>query len=368
MSRTVATLAVLGLTAGLSSAADDPAKPKLSPAEQAAMIDKGLEWLRKNQAADGHWEVQGGQYPTSMTALAGMCLLMEGSTLRDGKYSDNLVKAVNWFMQRSQPNGLLGNPNNPSESQRYMYGHGFGMLFLASVYGEEEDADRRRKLEQMLKKAVEFCGKAQTDRGGWGYLSAKEGGNFDEGSVTITQLQALRAARNAGIKVPKEIIDKAIKYLRDSTTPRGGVIYSLAHTNGVATGQERPALTAAAVACAFSAGQYKDDYAMKWIKFCKENIPVGRGRVQHDEYQSYYYAQAVYVLGDDRYGDLFPAEKDKKNWVTWSGYKEAMFEHLKGQQLADGSWSSGYIGPVYSTAVNLTILQLDKGIVPIYHR
>ena len=358
-------LVALALVVAPATAPAQEAAAKKKP-DHDAMIDKGLEWLKKNQAADGHWEAQGGQYPTSMTALAGMCMLMEGSTLREGKYSDNLVKAVTWFMARAQPNGLIGNPNNPTESSRYTYGHGYGLLFLASIYGEEEDQDRRKKLEVILKKAVEFCGNAQTKRGGWGYVSAKDGSDFDEGSTTITQLQAIRAAKNAGIPVKKEIIDNATKYLRDCTTARGGIIYSLAN-GGVANGQERPALTAAAVACAFSAGQYKDEYAIKWIKYCKDNIPIGKGRLSHDEYQSYYYAQALYVLGDDRYGELFPKEA-KADWLTWSAYKDAMFDYLKTQQNQDGSWTSGYIGPVYSTAVNLTILQLDKGIVPIYHR
>jgi Prenyltransferase and squalene oxidase repeat len=346
-----------------TSRAEDAPKKKV---DSDAMVEKGLEWLKKNQLPDGHWEATGGQYPTSMTALAGMCMLMEGSTLREGKYSDNLVKAVNWFMARCQPNGLIGNPNNATESARYTYGHGYGMLFLASVYGEEEDQDRRKKLETILKKAVEFTGNAQTNRGGWGYLSAKEGSNFDEGSTTITQLQALRAAKNAGIPVKKEIIDKATQYLKDSTTARGGIIYSLAN-GGVTNGQERPALTAAACACAFSLGLYKDEYAAKWIKYCKDNIPIGRGRLSHDEYQSYYFAQVIYVLGEDRYGDMFPKEA-KANWITWSAYKDSMFDYLKSQQAADGSWTSGYIGTVYSTCVNLTILQLDKGTLPIYHR
>lgn len=357
-----AVLAAAILTA--PAAADEPVK---KPVDVDAVIEKGLEWLKRNQAPDGHWSAQGGQYPTSMTALAGMALLMEGSTLREGKYSDQLVKAVNWLMARCQPNGLIGNPNNPTEASRYIYGHGFGMLFLASVYGEEEDADRRKKLEVILKKAVEFSANAQTDKGGWGYVSAQDGGNFDEGSTTITQLQGLRAARNAGIPVPKKVIDNAIEYLRQCTTPKGGVIYNLSGNRVAAVGQERPPITAAAVACSFSAGQYDDEYAKKWIKFCQEVIPIGKGRLSHDEYQSYYYAQAIYVLGDDRYGELFPKE-NKANWLTWSGYKEVMFDYLKQQQNADGSWSSGYIGPVFSTAVNLTILQLDKGILPIYHR
>ncbi len=34
----------------------------------------------------------------------------------------------------------------------------------------------------------------------------------------------------------------------------------------------------------------------------------------------------------------------------------------------DGSWTQGYIGPVYTTAINLTILQLDNAALPIYQR
>lgn len=346
-------------------------------------VERGLEYLKRIQAQDGHWEAQGGQYPTSMTALAGMCFLMEGSTLKEGKYSDQIKKAVDWFLapNRIQPNGLLGDVRNPSESTRYMYGHGFGTLFLASVYGEEEDKEQREKLERTLKKAVEFIAKAQTSKryrkvegkevevGGWGYVSAADGGNFDEGSVTITQLQALRAARNAGIPVPKEVIQKAVDYLEACTTPKGGVIYSWAGSGGAAmAGNERPPITAAAVACSFSAGQYKSELAKRWIKFCKENIPIAKGRVAHDEYQSYYFAQFVYILGDDRYGELFPNE-DKATWLTWSKYKEAMFPYLIDQQDKNtGAWTSGYIGPVFSTAVNLTILQLDRNILPIYQR
>src|SRR2546422_9976 len=165
-------------------------------------------------------------------------------------------RATDWLMERSQANGLLANPNIAAEAGRYMYGHGFGVLFLSQVYGEEEDNERRRKLEDFLTRAVDFIGKAQTTRGGWYYTSAADGHDMDEGSVTVTQMQALRAAKNAGIVVPKSIIDKALKYLENSTTEGGGVIYSLSQAGGRAMGGGQPALTAAAVACAFSSGEY----------------------------------------------------------------------------------------------------------------
>jgi hypothetical protein len=337
------------------------------PQKYRDSINKGLAYLAKTQQTDGHWEANGGAYPTTMTSLAGMAFLMEGSTIRDGKYADKIRKAVDWFMERSQRNGLLGNPNNPTESARYMYGHGYGMLFLATVYGEEEDGSRRTKLEKILTKAVEFAGNAQTNRGGWGYVSAADGNGFDEGSVTITQMQGLRAARNAGIVVPKKIIDRAHDYLRKCTTPRGGIIYSLAH-GGAFAGAERPTLTAAAIACMFSAGEYTSDYAKKWLKFCEQSIPIdasGRDSFGHWEYTHYYYAQSIYILGEKGYGKMFPGAK---GGLTWSKYRGTIFDYILSRQAGDGSWNMSGIGQVYSTACCLAILQLDNGTLPIYQR
>lgn len=335
-------------------------------------VKKGLEWLRKQQSSDGSWQAPGGAYPTVCTALAGMAMLMEGSTLREGKYSENLVKAVDWFVTRSQKNGLLGLPNSPTEAGRYIYGHGFGLMFLSCAYGEEDDKDRRRKLEKIIQAAVEFSGKAQTKQGGWGYVSAADGGGFDEGSTTITQLQGLRAARNAGIAVPKGIIDNATEYLRKCTTPRGGVIYNLGPGGMVATaGAERPPITAAACACAFSAGNYEDKYAKMWIKYCQESIwNGGRAGAQggHDDYQTYYFAQVVYALGDDRYAKLFPNEKAESR-ITWSKYRDNLYEYLKSRQSSDGGWAGGFDGNgIIVTSFNLTLMQLEKGLLPLYHR
>jgi hypothetical protein len=221
----------------------------------------------------------------------------------------------------------------------------------------------------VLTRAVIFCGRAQTNRGGWGYVSAADGQNFDEGSVTITQLQALRAARNAGIVVPKEIIDNAIKYLEKCTTPRGGIIYSLAHGQAI-SGGERPPLTAAALSCAFSSGDYGSDYAKRWLKFCQTAIPIdnsGRDSFGHWEYTHYYYSQCLYIIGDEGYARLFPQSKPEER-LTWKKYREVTFKYLAGRQSSDGSWNTGHIGAVFTTACHLTILQLDRATLPIYQR
>ncbi|MCS7014498.1 MAG: hypothetical protein NZM42_00075 [Gemmatales bacterium] len=384
-----------GTVAGLSAsafagklqrveAADDPDALRFLARYQDC-IDRGLQWLSKAQARDGHWEANNGNYPVAMTGLAGLALLCEGSTPTQGRYSKNIEDAVEWLLSRTQPNGLIAGVNQSMEERhRYMYGHGYAITFLSQVLGEESDPRRREQLRRALERAVEFSARAQTRLGGWGYVSAAEGQDFDEGSVTITQLQALRAARDAGIPVPKETIDKAKDYLRKSTQivrhdpdPRkreAGVIYSLRHGGG----NVRPPLTAAGIACMFSAGEYENDLAIQWLNYCMRNIPIdrtGRDSFGHWEYTHFYYAQVLYVLGEDRHAKLRPdlAEAERRDpsqrlLLKWSRYREVVFEYLKSRQSANGSWTGSGVGPVFTTALHLIIMQLDKATLPIFQR
>jgi hypothetical protein len=347
------------------------------PEKYREAVKKALEWLAKQQTDKGGFGAQGGSYPVTMTALSGMALLMEGSTTKEGKYADNIKKAAEWLMEKAHEggnrDGLIGDTNLPQEAVRYMYGHGFSTLFLACVYGEEPDKTKRAKLKQILTSAVKYISAAQSTQGGWYYTSKLEGGDNDEGSVTVTQLQALRACKNAGIPVPKETIDKAVDYLKKSTTQAGGVIYSLGRNGGMpAIGGERPALTAAAIACSFSAGQYDNELVKKWFGYCEKAIPLNQQNVRfgHDEYTHYYYAQALYILGDEGWSKMFKTAKGEG--LTWSKYRELIGEKLLTSQSNDGSWTGGggfgVQGAVYPTAIYLTILQLDRAVLPIYQK
>jgi hypothetical protein len=253
------------------------------------------------------------------------------------------------FSSVARPNGLIGYEND----YHYMYGHGFSMLFLSQVYGEEEDAERREELRRVLTKAVEFCGYAQTEAGGWGYVSAKDGNGFDEGSTCITQLQGLRACRNAGIPVPKEIIERGKKYIWDCTIKTGdqagGVQYS------IRGGGARPPITAAGLAAMFNAGEYDTEQTKMMLEFCEKNVWPGQSRRRHFghwHYTHYYYAQVVYRLGDEK----------------WRKYMDDIGKEILRKQSASGAWQGDHIGPVYTTALNATILQIDNGFLPIYQR
>src|SRR5713101_9476952 len=162
-------------------------KKKKDP-KVAQAVTRALDYLAREQRRQGYWEANQGQYRVAMTALAGNALLAEGSTTTRGKYAKNIRLAVDYLLDMAQPSGLIGF----KDDYHYTYGHGFSMLFLSQVHGEEEDSERRADLKRVLIKAVVFSAEAQTERGGWGYVSAKDQPNFDEGSTCITQVQGLR--------------------------------------------------------------------------------------------------------------------------------------------------------------------------------
>ena len=307
----------------------------------------GLDWLVAQQSRRGSWTANEGRYPTAMTALAGTALLMEGSTTTQGRFAEPIRRAVDAVVARARPNGLIGDPKT---DDRYTYGHGFAMLFLSQVLGEEEDERRREELVRILQKAVEFSGRAQTKDGGWGYVSAKDGNDFDEGSTTITQVQGLRGCRNAGIPVPRETIDRAIAYIHHCTMADGGVQYSSKGGGG------RPAISAAAIACLFNAGEYDDTHVPRMLEYADKHLgSIGNNTFGHWHYAHFYYAQVMYREGGRR----------------WESYRDQVEKKLLAEAERDRNgtcWTQGYIGPVYTTATNLVILQLQGAALPIYQR
>jgi prenyltransferase beta subunit len=311
-------------------------------------IKKGLNWLKNKQNADGSWSPGGrgyGYYSTSMTALAGMALVGSGSTTTRGPYAKQVARSVDYLINKcTRSDGVIC---APSDSGRSMYGHGFAQMYLAVVYGMEQDLTRQRKIKKALKKAIRLTAKSQSLRGGWYY--SPESSN-DEGSVTVTQVQALRACRNAGLTVPKKTIKQAIKYIEKSRCPDGGIAYS------VGRGGSRPPITAAAVAVLYNAGKYDSKMAKKALEYCKKRIAIGGNSTRggwfgHYFYSHLYYSQAMYQSGD----------KD------WKWYYPRICKALLGKQGGDGSWAGG-VGKVYSTSLALTILQLPYENIPLYGR
>ncbi len=317
--------------------------PKHITPETEAAIQKGLQYLARQQGRDGAWRSAGnmGSYPVSMTSLAGLAFLAHGDTTTQGKYAAKVDRATRYLMASATNSGLIARGGGES---RPMYGHGFSMLFLGQLYGMTENPRRQDEVKQILTRGIQLTGQAQSRLGGWIYTPNS---GSDEGSVTITQVQALRACRNAGIHVPKSVIDQAMEYLKISTNSDGGIAYRAGQR-----GPSRAPITAAAVCCWFNAGQYKNPLALKALEFCKEHITTSFGRVGHWFYAHFYMSQAMYLAGDKE----------------WDGYFPQLRDELLKRQAEDGSWEDRSVGKVYGTALALVMLQLPYDALPIMQR
>src|SRR4029077_7103257 len=112
-----------------------------------------------------------------------------------------------------------------------MYHHGFGMLGLAEAYGAVDEGnlwpDRKgqRSVGQALELAVRAAVTSQkkNQMGAWRYSPNSTDADT---SVSGAVLVGLLAARNAGIEVPDESIEKAIKFYVSMTSPSGQVAYA----------------------------------------------------------------------------------------------------------------------------------------------
>jgi hypothetical protein len=254
------------------------------------------------------------------------------------------------------------------------------MIFLTEVYLKEKNPERCIRLRRTLERAVGFSARAQTRRGGWGYVSAAESGDFDEGSATAVQLHALIVARNAGIPVPRTTLDRAKEYCRQSTViavPRpdqaqveAGMTYSLQSPSS----HPRPPITIAALAAFHLANEGDSALALQWLNYTHAELTRAelRGRpydLTYWQFTQFYLAQVLYRLDEDGHARLRPdlaklERDDRPTLLRWSRYRASLFNLVASSQTPDGSWQSEggiYLGPVYTTATYLIIFQMDTG-------
>ncbi|MFO0873520.1 MAG: prenyltransferase/squalene oxidase repeat-containing protein [Phycisphaerales bacterium] len=319
------------------TAENNPTQDEMSP-ELAAAITRGLAALRALQNADGSFGR--GRYArhVAVTSLAAIAFMADGNLPGRGEHGDVVARALEFVLQNATETGLIATEG----SDQVMYGHGFATLFLGEIYGMNQQDTRVR---DALVRAVDLIVKTQNDEGGWRYNPVPNDADI---SVTICEVMALRSARNAGIKVPKETIDRAVEYVRDCQAPDGGFKYMRR------TGTSDWPRTAAGIAALFYAGIYEDEAINRGLEYLTSTALPGTPNVRtnHYFYGQYYSVQAMYLAGG-------------KHWALWW---PAIRGQLLGSQAADGAWVDQHHGSAYGTAMALIVLQMPKRYLPIFQK
>jgi hypothetical protein len=301
-------------------------------------IDLGLKWLAARQTDDGAFGVgRGYGRNVAVVSLAGLAWLSSGSTPGRGEYGVPIRRAADFTLKACKSSGYI----NVSEGQSHgpMYGHGFATLYLAEIYGMSP----RRDVRDKLKKATQLIIDCQNTEGGWRYENQPKEADI---SVTVCQIMALRAARNCGIFVPKDTVERCIEYVKDCQNDDGGFRYQL-----VRRSRSQFARSAAGLVALYSSGVYEGPEITRALSFLERQRP-GRFIDPHYFYGQYYAVQAMYQAGGEQWNGWFPRIRDQ----------------LLRDQGRDGSWNDSTFSNEYATAMACIILQLPNNHLPILKR
>lgn len=311
-----------------------------APTEQ--IIHGALRWLAAQQQANGSWSVapgRRGEHPVAMTGYVLMAFMTCGHLPEEGEYARQVRAGMEFLLDQIGVDGQF----RGVDGGKYMYNHGIATIALGELYGQTRHPAMREKLERAIRLIISSQSEYDRHRGGWRYQPRPSDADV---SVTVLQVVALRAAKNAGLEVPQQTIDDAVDYVRRCAVgDTGGFAYQAGQRSA---GYAR---TAAAIYSLQVCGQYDDPLVQAGSRFLFNS----RFERRHWTYGSNYAGPAQYMIGGD----------------TWRAWYEHMKQVLVPAVTRSGDqcfWADTEVGPIYGTACFTTILAMPWHYMPLYQR
>ncbi len=358
-----------------------PSAASSAEADSAArMAARGLAFLAKNQLEDRSFRGARGENfveaPLAVTALATLAFMAGGSTMGRGPYAEKVRSGIGYLLDNMVEvqfevtvDGVTTSVTTrefyvTGDSTSRMHGHGYATLALAQAYGTldldetygelapDKARDDRKRMRDALVDAVRLIELSQGNQGGWYYDPHAQN---HEGSVTITMIQALRAARDVGIDVNKSVIDSAVKYVHDSQKQDDG-----SFRYQINSPESSYALTAAAIATLNSTGDYDSRVIDLGMDYMRRKDPIlNPDRFQ--EAQRFVWYARVYAA------QAYWQYRDANVWKRWRPLLLAQLESEQSRS-SDGHFPDDDYGSVFGTACACLVLQIPFQYLPMYQR
>uniref|UniRef100_UPI00356ACB3E prenyltransferase/squalene oxidase repeat-containing protein n=1 Tax=Pontiella sp. TaxID=2837462 RepID=UPI00356ACB3E len=302
-----------------------------SQAEQAVL--KGLDWLKAHQRDDGAWGVGNSGSMTAkqerarLTGLALLCYLAHGETAQSDKYGETVQRAIQYLLheQNSKTGSFVPfSKTVGSHDDIGVYGHAISTYALCEAYG----MTRMPMLKEPVEKAVALIIDGQQPGGGWDHRYQKD--KWSDLSVGGWQVQALRAAQAAGVKVDGivQALEKSVAFVQGMHAGEGRFYYRLGNKtpNG-----DLDYMTGVAVLCMQLAGHEAVEEVKAGLDYLRDVectdwddgwAKTGRNKSFNIAYEWYYNTQAIFQKGGSK-------------WPTWNNKFAPMLIEV---QDASGAW------------------------------
>ncbi len=337
---------------------------EITPASEES-LNRGLRWLARNQGPQGNWSSD----DLGLVSTGILAFLAAGHLPDRGEYGGPLRRSLDYVIRGADSSGLL----NIAEPRRGVYNHGLSTFVLGQAYGMTRDS----RLGPVLDRALRLIADTQCEDGGWDYVAVRQRQGHDL-SLAVMQALALRSAVDSGLDVAPNVIQAAIRSVREhytpSNCPRDAPEEEQKRHPGQFTytrggGNPSTAMAAAGVVCLQEFGQYDDWRISKNVevirKAVREAASAERARRERrapfDPYTLYYVSQALYQVGDEPWRECYPLLRDA---VVASQIEDPQ------NPARDGMWSAqghvgGKPGDLYMTAVCCFVLAIPNRYLPI---
>jgi len=337
-------------------------------------IDAALRWLAAHQHAEGRWSsttwdagcqvddkcagpgiaLGDARYDAGLTGLALLAFLESGHAPSQGRYQEQVRRALTWLRQQQERTGAIAYRQGEE-----VYNHAIATRALCRAIQVFPDP----QLERAASLAIDYCLVAQNPGSGWKY-NAQDGRS--DTSVTGWMLTALEAGKKAGLKVPQGAFKGAASFVDQATDANGATGYERPGGGSSFFPQNDgkydtlPTMTAAGVAIRLLTGERASgDVVKKGLRLMDDNPPAWPRDGSTRQLNFYYWHYAT--LAHDLAGE---GEGWRKELLA------ALLPTQRETGCADGSWDplgewclAG--GRVYATAINALTLTIGEPAVKV---
>jgi hypothetical protein len=219
--------------------------PPVADADIAAAIERGVDFLLKDQNGDGSWGspertkdlniIAGiGSHQAFRTAVTALCVsaLIEVSgsraSLRKPARVLHAIEHGEEFLFRELP--LVR--RDDAILIYNVWAHAYGIQALARMHARlPQDFARRARIEQLIRGQYDRLTRYEAAEGGWGYYDFGAGTqrpNSDSCSfVNATVLVAFHEAKQIGVPPPKQLVKRGFEGIIQQRNPDFSYLYGL---------------------------------------------------------------------------------------------------------------------------------------------
>ncbi len=282
-------------------------------------VVKSLTWLQLKQNADGSW---GRSHKTSMTGLALLAYLGHCETPQSTQFGETVLNGILYLVDLGMKNDGYFTANR--QGNHWVYEHAIGVYALGEAFAFTDEMKMDiPNLKVIVEKGTDIILAGQHASGGWDYNYNKTGNRGGDTSVVGWQVQALKAAKNAGYGkkfgadgVLMRSVNAAQDYIETVQNDEG----SIGYTSKPPAGKETYGLQGVGSLC-FQMFDKQGRVVSKALRVAR-NTPLDYNADTARIYAWYYTTQAMFFKGG----------------AYWNGWNKDWRDMILENQGSDGAW------------------------------